>query len=90
MIMNIYALRDRVAGQFRSVTLDEKDEVSKRNLSFSVNNNPQLAFMSKDLELCCIGSMDTDNGVIKPEIPIRLIVRADQLLGADEVVKNEV
>lgn len=90
MITNIYALRDRVAGQFTSVTLDMKDEVAKRNLSYSVNNNSQLAFMSKDLELCCIGTLDTESGSVLPVQPIRLVVRCDQLIGADEVMKNEV
>lgn len=76
----VYALRDRIADSFRSLSLNEADEVEQRNLAFAVNNDPHLMFMSKDLELCRVGEMDTKSGVLTPCVPIQVVCRADQLI----------
>lgn len=90
MIINVYALRDRVGESFRSLTMNESDALEKRNLAFEVNNNPQFAFMSKDLELFQVAQMDTKSGDIVPVVPARLVVRVDSLIGAERSVDDEI
>lgn len=86
----VYALRDRVGENFRSVSLNESDALEKRNLAFAVNNDRQFQFMSKDLELYAIATMDSKSGVITPVIPARLVVRCDELIGAERSVDHEI
>lgn len=76
----VYALRDRVADNFRSLSMNESDEVEQRNLAFAVNNDPHLMFMSRDLELCRIGELDTKSGVLTSCVPIQVVCRCDQLI----------
>lgn len=80
MNVNVYALRDRVADNFRSLSMNESDEVEQRNLAFAVNNDPHLMFMSRDLELCRIGGFETKSGVLTPCVPIQVVCRCDQLI----------
>lgn len=76
----LYALRDRVADNFRSVTVDTNDNTAKRNFTFAVNNSPELIFQSKDLELCKIGEFDAHTGVIYPCVPIAVVCRGDEVI----------
>lgn len=81
MKMFIYALRDRVGDSFRQVTVNESDAVVRRDFAFGINNNPNLLFMSKDLELCNIGTIDIKTGFIEPTTPIQVVCRGDALIG---------
>lgn len=90
MKINVYALRDRIAETFRSVTLNESDALEKRNLAFAVNNDMQFQFICKDMELYQIAALDNKSGEIVPVIPARLVVRCDELLGAERNVDNEI
>ena len=83
MKYGVYALRDRVSENFSSPTFEEKNEVAMRNLNFAINNNPQMLFMSKDLELFKIGEVELKTGVITPTVPMELVCRADSLIGKD-------
>lgn len=79
----LYSLRDRLADSFRSVVLDVSDATAQRNFAFAVTNTPEMAFQSKDLELCCIGEFDSKTGVIVPCVPIRVVCRGDEVLNHD-------
>lgn len=83
MIYGVYALRDCVSENFSSPTFEEKNEVAMRNLTFAINNNPQMLFMSKDLELFKIGDIELKTGVITPLVPMELVCRANSLIGKD-------
>lgn len=90
MKLNLYALRDRVGESFRSVTVNESDALEKRNLAFAVNNDVQFQFMAKDMELYQIGELDNKTGAVIPIVPARLVVRCDELIGAERNVADEV
>lgn len=90
MKLYVYALRDRLADNFRSITMNESDELERRNLSFAVNNDSQFNFMAKDMELCRIGEIDNKTGVISPITPIQVVVRCDQLINVEREVLHEV
>lgn len=76
----IYALRDRIADKFRSVTVDINDMTAKRNFAYAVNNAPELLFQAKDLELCMIAEFDDVSGVVYPETPIKVVCRGDEVV----------
>ena len=84
MRYNVYSLRDKVSNQFRDLTLNLSDDVAKRDLGYAVNNNPQLQYMSKDLELYHVGEFDGDKGIMIPVSPIRMVIQCDQLIGVKE------
>lgn len=90
MKINVYALRDKIGENFRSVTLNESDVLEKRNLAFAVNNDNQFQFMAKDMELYQIAEMETKTGEIFPVIPARFVVRCDELIGAERSVDGEI
>ena len=90
MKINVYALRDRVGESFRSLTMNESDALEKRNLAFAVNNDTQFRFMAKDMELYQIAEIDNKSGELFPIIPARLVVRCDELIGAERNVDNEI
>lgn len=83
-VFGVYALRDRVADAFRSVTLDSNDGTARRNFAYAVQQSPELQFQSKDLELCRIGSFDVHSGVITALAPIQVICRGDEVISYDQ------
>lgn len=83
MTYGVYALRDRVSENFSSPTFEEKDDVAMRNLNYAINNNPNMLFMSKDLELWHIGDVELKSGVITPLAPMVLVCRADSLVSKE-------
>lgn len=79
----IFAIRDRVADSFRNLNLDVNEGVARRNFSYAVNNNPELLYQSKDLELYCIGMFDSVSGTIEcAKVPI-LVCRGDEVINHD-------
>lgn len=80
----IVGLRDRVAGQFQNVTIDINADVAKRNLSFAVNNSPDLLFKAKDLELFELGFIDSESGNIELTIPTKHLCFCSDLIGDKE------
>lgn len=76
----LYALRDRIADRFRSVTVDVNDMVAKRNFAYALNNAPELLWEAKDLELCMIAEFDDVSGVVYPETPIQVVCRGDEVV----------
>ncbi|UPW41945.1 nonstructural protein [Dipodfec virus RodF1_63] len=78
MIMNIYAIRDTKSG-FLSPTLDVSHEVSRRNFehAFMVASGESLFFThAEDYSLYCLGSYDTESGVITPNVVPEFIMNA--------------
>lgn len=83
MNYGVYCLRDRTAEVFSSPTFEEKNEIAMRNLAFAVNNNSQMLFIAKDLELWKIADVELKSGVVTPLVPMELVCRADSLIGKD-------
>lgn len=90
MRVKVYALLDTVGQSFRTVSLNENDELEKRGLAFAVNNDRQMLFMAKDFQLYEIAEMENKTGEVYPTVPARFVVRASDLLGAEGVVNNEI
>ena len=80
MTYGIFAIRDKVAEEFRSINLDVNEATAKRNFSYAVNNTPELQFAAKDYELYLIGDFQSDKGVVTAMTPTVLIARGDEVL----------
>lgn len=76
----LYSIRDRVAGSFRSVTLDTNDGTAKRNFTYALNNSPEMLFTARDLELCRLAEFDPASGSIVPCIPLVVVCRGDEVI----------
>lgn len=81
MKLFIYALRDKVANRYSSLALNESDDLQKRDFSFAVNNNQNLLFMAKDMELYAVGEFETETAAIVNYDANRFVCAADQLIG---------
>lgn len=82
MTYGVFAIRDKVAEEFRSITCDVNESTAKRNFAYAVNNSPELQFAAKDYELYCIGDFQSDKGLVTPMVPAVLIARGDEVLNA--------
>lgn len=82
--MIVIALRDKIEQRFRTLSLDFNAESAKRNLTYSVNNTPELLFKSKDLELYQLGEFDDEKGSLIPCVPAVLICRGDEVIVNDQ------
>lgn len=90
MIVKVFALLDTVGQAFRTLSMNESDELEKRGLAFAVNNDRQMLFMAKDLQLFEIAQMETKTGELIPTVPARFVVRAADLIGNEGAVDNEI
>lgn len=79
----VIGLRDKVAMSFQSLTIDINESVAKRNFAFAVNNNADLLFKSKDLELYKLAYFDSSNGQFDIVSPM------ERICSGDEVVQHE-
>lgn len=78
--LNVYALLDIVAGSFSSITVDLSDDLAKRNFASAVSRSAELQFISKDLSLYRLGSVNIRTGVLVPESAIVFICRGSEVL----------
>lgn len=84
MIYPVYALRDQAAGAFLAPTLNSSDAAAKRDLAMAVNQQPgAMSFQPKDFDLYEIGSYDTENAVLTPLNPVRMVCNAASLVNAN-------
>lgn len=83
MIFGIYSIRDMKSG-FLAPTVEVNDAVAQRNFEHAVLNSEQSLFFShpEDYALYKIGEMDSDKGVISPQVPIFEVVTASQVFGS--------
>lgn len=73
MIYHVYSMRDKHTG-FISPTFDLNDQVAARNFSMALTKSEGiLGFAPSDFDLYCLGSWDTDSGVLSPLDLPRLI-----------------
>lgn len=72
MIYNLYVVRDIKSG-YTAPMLDLNDESAIRNFKDSCLNvklNPSMFYNPSDYSLYCVGSYDTETGIIQPlQIP---------------------
>lgn len=84
MIIGIYALYDRVALKYVNIIQDDTNQaVAKRNLAYGLSTNPQLAYMSKDLDFTLIGKLDNETGIIQNVVPAQVVCHCADLMGAE-------
>lgn len=82
MILNVYAVRDLMAGYLQP-TLDINDEVAARNFKYAITKPDTLEFSNiQDFDLVCIGTYDNDLGIISGT-PERIVVKGSSLLRGD-------
>lgn len=73
MVYSIYSMRDKHTG-FISPTFDLNDQTAARNFSMALTKSDGvLGFAPSDFDLYCLGSWDTDSGVITPYPLPRLV-----------------
>lgn len=80
MKVGIYSVRDSVAENFGSVTIDTNDMTAKRNFGFAICKTDQMAYSASDLELYKVGEFDMHTGIVTNISPIVLICRGDDML----------
>lgn len=78
MIYGIYSMRDKHTG-FVSPTFDLNDQTASRNFSMALTKSDGiLGFAPSDFDLYCLGSFDTDTGVIVPASLPQLVLTGSQ------------
>lgn len=60
--MKLFALYDKVAGKYLSVTACESEDLFVRNCLYTI----LMDYPLKDVEFYCVGLFDNDLGIIKP------------------------
>lgn len=80
MKVGIYSVRDSVAENFGSVTIDTNDMTAKRNFGFAINNTDQMTYSADDLELYKVGEFDMHTGIVTNISPIVMICRGSELI----------
>lgn len=88
MIYGIYSMRDKHTG-FVSPTFDLNDQTAARNFSMALTKSDGiLGFAPSDFDLYCLGSWDTDTGIITPAQLPSLVLSGSQAFLAS-IVKED-
>lgn len=70
MIFNLYAYRDRKAGNYTTPFASQNDETAKRDFLI-MSKKPENRYIAPDIELYALGYINTDTGELtgyeKPE-----------------------
>lgn len=83
MIYGIYSIRDKHTG-FISPTFDLNDQAAARNFSMALTRSDGvLGFAPSDFDLYCIGSFDSDSGIISPRALPELVMTGSQAFLAE-------
>lgn len=74
MISNLYCVRDAKTG-FMTPTLDLSDASAMRNFAHAIVSSPSvLTSFTQDFDLYCLGSFDSDSGVVSSLVPPRHVI----------------
>lgn len=73
MTLGVYAMRDVYTG-FMAPTVEQVDAVAIRNFGHALYMQRTLQLSAKDYDLYCLGSYDTDSGVITSVVPPRHVI----------------
>lgn len=88
MIYSIYSIRDKHTG-FISPTFDLNHQSAARNFSLALTRSDGvLGFAPSDFDLYCIGSFDSDTGVLHPVSVPEFVISGSQACQAS-VAKEE-
>lgn len=80
MIYPVYSVRDQLNG-FGQLLVDTNEATAIRNFQNGIAQNVGMKNNLKDYDLYQLGEYDTDNGVITPIQPIKMIVSAQSAFG---------
>lgn len=72
MKFNVYSMRDKYTG-FMDPTLGVNDESAIRNFSYALGSNLMFNRFASDYDLYCIGSFDSDEGILEPFVVPRFV-----------------
>lgn len=78
MDMQIYSVRDVNVG-FNQPFCEKNDDVAIRGFSYAVNNSDIMGFQPKDFDLYCVGSFDTESGLITGVFPPVLTIHGTEV-----------
>lgn len=90
MIMHLYASKNKKSGQFGKVTTElySKEQIIELYAASVKEAAENEKVYLKELDVYCLGSLDTQTGVIVPEQTFILDV-ATLLVGGDRDVRKE-
>lgn len=63
MTFGLYAIFDRVSGEFGQISMHAKKELAERSFDYVMQSAPMVA---GDCDLYCVGYYDTETGNIVP------------------------
>lgn len=70
MIKKLYSVRDSVADQFMAPSVADNDNVAIRDFRIAMNRTDLFLYQNpQDFDLFCIGTYDTNSGLISPVDP---------------------
>lgn len=76
-MQKIYSIKDKAMGHYQ-VFMDSNDYGAIRQMSDNVNRENTFYYAhAEDLELYCLGEINTDSGDIKPEN--RFVMKLDDM-----------
>lgn len=84
MIINVYAIKDKVADQFGNIFCDQSDVLATRGFSYAVNlKDGMMSFRPDDYDLYRLGQYDSNKGEISPISP-KLICSGSSIYHGDD------
>lgn len=83
MIIGVYSMFDRKARSYGALMAFVNDEVARRAVLGVVRGDGDIKNFPGDFDLYLLGKMDTDSGVIQPDVPL-LVFNVGDLLQAQE------
>lgn len=81
MIVKLYSMHDMPARAFGAVMAFPNDEVARRGVLQVLRGDGEISKFPGDFSLWCLGSMDTDSGVLTPQAPT-VVFNCGELLQA--------
>lgn len=84
MNIRVYSMFDRKARSFGALMAFVNDEVARRVCMGIIKGDGEIKNFPGDFDLMHLGEMDTDTGVIVPQVPV-LVFNCGELLEAQEV-----
>ena len=69
MVNNVYSIYNTLSRRYGDVVAYPSDAFASRRLKEVFTDKPELL---SELELCRIGTLDIDSGVLTPHAPVRI------------------
>lgn len=70
MLMKLYSIKDVVVGNFKNPAQFTNDAEAVRAVKYACNSINDISTNCDDLQLWCVGSFDTETGVIESNLSL--------------------